>query len=64
MKYIVRELQNINSHREGKLIEAEALSDAKRQASRGQFFKGTVLVLEYEGRVVSVKQNDVWSDTD
>ena len=62
-KYIVRELQNANNCRPGEKIEASSLPNAKRQATRMQVFKGTVLKLECEnGAVASIKENGTWRD--
>ena len=43
MKYYVAEVQNIGSFRKADEIEARDLTEAKRKASRMQFFEGTVL---------------------
>ena len=62
-KYIVREIQNAQSKREGTEIEAIDLSSAKRKATRGQFYEGTVLRIETEnGTVLAVKENGKWRD--
>nr|7C78_A Chain A, AcrIF9 [Photobacterium damselae] len=44
--YIIKEVQNINSEREGTQIEATSLSQAKRIASKEQCFHGTVMRIE------------------
>lgn len=63
MKYILRELQNANSSRNGALIEAKDLSAAKRAASKAQCFHGTVMVVESEaGSVLSTKNGKTWKD--
>ena len=63
MKYIVKEVQNRNSEREGSEIEAKDLSAAKRTASRMQVFEGTVLRIEAEnGAVLSTKESGTWRD--
>lgn len=50
--YIIKEVQDVNSEREGTQIEAKNLSAAKRSASRGQFYQGTVLKIESESGVL------------
>ena len=63
MKYIIREIQNAQSHRTGETIEAKNLADAKRTASRRQCFHGTVLVVEDQaGNRLAVKQDGRWAD--
>ena len=62
-KFIVRELQNANSTREGSCIEAKNISLAKRAASKAQCFFGTILVIESEnGEVLSTKTGKTWVD--
>jgi hypothetical protein len=62
-RYIVRELQNAKSCREGEKIEASSLVDAKRKATSKQVFKGTVLKIECEnGTVAAIKENGTWRD--
>ena len=48
MKFYVAEVQNVNSVREAEEISAKDLTEAKRKASRGQFFQGTVFVIGTE----------------
>lgn len=48
MKFYVAEVQNVNSVREAEEISAKNLAAAKRKASRGQAFYGTVLVIGTE----------------
>lgn len=60
--YTIVEKQNEGSYREGEQITAKNLSSAKRQASRYQFFKGTVLEIRQGGTVLSVKKDGVWND--
>jgi ribosomal protein L19 len=61
--FIIRELQNMNSHREGQAIEAKNLTAAKRAASRAQMFQGTVLKIESQGgAVLAVKEDGKWND--
>ena len=45
-KYIIRELQNPNSIRQGEVIEASSLTVAKRAATRMQVFQGTYMLIE------------------
>ncbi|WP_318493444.1 hypothetical protein [Photobacterium leiognathi] len=44
--YIIKEVQNINSEREGTRIETASLSQAKHIASINQCFHGTALRIE------------------
>lgn len=61
--YIIREVGDARSHRDGQSVEAKDLSAAKRVASRNQMFQRTVLKIEAEnGTVLSVKENDKWTD--
>ena len=60
--YTVRELQNLQSHREGTEIAAKTLADAKRLATRNQVFQGTVLVIEEGGHRVAYKENGRWTN--
>ena len=73
MKYILRELQNINSFREGEEIEAANLTAAKAMASRKQLFQGTILTLtvggttaldDTTGEVVCYKDAEGWHNED
>ena len=45
MNYIIVEKQCVNSHREGKTIEAKNLTEAKKRATREQVFQDTVLAI-------------------
>lgn len=61
--YIVKEVQNVNSERKGKRIEAKDLTAAKRAASRAQFFQGTVMKIENEaGALLAYKEGSRWID--
>ncbi|MCG8608967.1 MAG: hypothetical protein MI864_00385 [Pseudomonadales bacterium] len=61
--YIIKEVQNLNSEREGDRIEASSLTQAKRTASRNQFFQGTVLRIESEGGfLLAYKKDGQWVD--
>jgi ribosomal protein L19 len=62
--YTVTEKQNPQSYRVGQTIRAKDLSDAKRKASRMQFFLGTVMEIRDEGGVLSVKRHGKWRDAD
>lgn len=56
--YIIKEVQDVNSEREGTQIEAKNLRAAKRAASRGQFYQGTVLKIENEiGILLAYKES-------
>lgn len=60
-KYIVREVQNEASHREGYELEAASLSTAKRIARRNQVFQGTILTIEApNGARLAVRDADGW----
>ena len=61
--YIITELQNAQSARKGKTIEAADLTAAKRKASSLQMFKGTVMEIAAEnGPVLSRKEGGRWID--
>ena len=61
--YIVRELQNPQSKREGIAISADSLTAAKRKATRSQMFLGTCLAIEAtNGVVLSRKIDGKWED--
>lgn len=63
MKYIISEVQNLFSEREGHEYEAESLSQAKRFASKIQCFCSTVLKIEdVSGNLIAYKQNGKWND--
>lgn len=62
--YIIHELQNLNSVREGTRFEG-TLRAAKAKATRDQMWQGTVLkITDEQGRTVSVKdqQTGRWYD--
>lgn len=57
--YVIKEVQNINSDREGVTIRSNSLSCAKRTASRNQSFQGTTLKIETEnGALLAYKEPD------
>ena len=61
--YIIRELQNAQSYREGETIQANSLTIAKRKASNMQFFQDTVLTIESEnGHLLSTKTDNQWTN--
>lgn len=61
LTYIIKEVQNINSHREGTKIEVSSLSQAKLIASKSQCFCGTIMRIETEsGVLVSYKDRGEW----
>lgn len=63
--YVVTEKQNVNSVRNGLVIEAADLAAAKRRASREQMFQGTVMTIESEsGALLAIKQDGKWRDTE
>lgn len=56
--YIVRELQNADSFREGTEIKAADLTAPKRAASRGQMYQGTYLRIETcDGCLLATKES-------
>ena len=63
-KYIIRELQNPNSNRQGDAIEANSLTAAKRRASKMQMFQGTCMVIESESggfyTRLAIKEDGQW----
>jgi hypothetical protein len=63
-QYTVTEKQNAQSRREGTLIEAASLTEAKRKASRMKCFHGTVLVISDGVGVLSIKENGKWVDVE
>lgn len=64
--YIIRELQNLGSVREGYSVECKSLAQAKRMATRSQVYRGTELRIEDQNRnVLSWKgqnSNGEWVD--
>ena len=64
MQYIFRERQDLASLREGAVIEAESLAEAKAQAEAAWAFQGTVVSLETpDGRLVSwCRDGESWHD--
>ena len=63
--YVVTEKQNVNSVRNGLVIEAADLAAAKRRASREQMFQGTAMTIESEsGALLAIKQDGKWRDTE
>ena len=60
MKYYVTETQNAQSKSEGREIEAKELSSAKRAATNGQFYNGTVLTIYESGKMVAERANGKW----
>lgn len=58
--YNITETNGINDTREGADIQASSLANAKTQASRSQFFKGTVLTIRQGADIVAQKVNGKW----
>ncbi len=61
-KYIIHELQNLESVRKGDIYEG-TLQGAKAKATRDQVWQGTVLkITDEEGRAVAIKdqQTGAW----
>jgi hypothetical protein len=63
-QYTVTEKPNAQSRREGTLIEAANLTEAKRKASRMKCFYGTVLEISDDVGVLSIKENGKWADVE
>lgn len=59
-KFIIKELQNVASQRDGVEVEAKTLAAAKRAATRMQQFQNTVLVVSDQKGRLSVKQGGKW----
>lgn len=60
-KFIIQELQDTASQRDGVKVEAENLTAAKRAATRMQQFQHTVLVVSSaNGRRLAIKQGGKW----
>ena len=55
--YIITEKQDLQSTREGKKVEASNLTAAKRAATRGRAFYGTVLTIENENGILLASKN-------
>ena len=60
-KFIIQELQDVASKRDGVKVEAENLTAAKRAATRAQVFQNTTLVVsDKKGRRLAIKQGGKW----
>ena len=62
--YCITEKQNVNSVRDGYHLECSSLLQAKKEATKRQVFKDTVLTVEHLGQVLSVKTGKKWADVD
>jgi hypothetical protein len=61
--YIIKELQNNQSEREGFTIQADHLTAAKSAATRLQMFKWTTVRIEdASGHQIAVKTAGKWQD--
>lgn len=61
MEYIITEVQSINSHRQGEIINAKNLTDAKRKATKMQVWQGTIIKINTpEGECLAYKEYDKW----
>jgi hypothetical protein len=59
--YIIREIQNAGSYRDGELIHSKSLTHAKKIATKRQVFQGTVMRIEdVRGNVLAVKEGRRW----
>lgn len=56
--YVIRELENVYSYREGTLITAKSLRSAMNQASKMQMFQGTVLVINDSEDISTMKADE------
>ena len=60
-KFIIQELQDVASKRDGVEVEVKDLTAAKRAASRMQQFKGTILLIaDSKGFALAVKEDGKW----
>ena len=60
-KFIIQELQDVASYRDGVEVEAKNLVAAKRAATRAQVFQNTVMVVsDCKGRRLAIKQGGRW----
>lgn len=63
MKLVIKEVQNLNSNRNGETIEVSNMRQAKRKATSMQCFHGTVLKIEREsGELLAYKDGNKWTD--
>jgi len=62
--YYITEKQNVNSVRDGYHLECASLLQAKKEATKRQMFRNTVLTVEHLGQVLSVKTGKKWVDVD
>jgi len=63
--YVITERQNLQSLRTGQVIWTKNLTAAKRMATAGQAFQGTVLTIETPaGLELAFKKNGKWTDVD
>ncbi len=61
--FIVREMQNVNSIRQGEKVVTTSLVSAKRIASSNQVYQGTVLIIESEdGEPLAQKVEGKWEN--
>jgi hypothetical protein len=64
-RYVVREVENLQSLRGGKPIWARSHAHAKNLATRSRVFQGTLLRLENEhGVLLYVKEVGKWREVD
>jgi len=59
--YTIREMQDVNSTRDGDEIEAVDLAGAMGHAVRNRMYLKTVLVIEQYGEVVATKIGRKWT---
>jgi len=62
--YCITEKQSVNSFREGYHLECSSLLQAKKEATKRQVFRDTVITIEHLGQVLSVKTGKKWEDVD
>jgi len=64
MYYIISEVQYVNSCKEGEIIEAKNLTDAKRKATKMQAWQGSIMKISTNGECVACKEHGGWTDVE
>ena len=63
MKFIIKEVLNLQSDRSGYILTCNSLSSAKKQASKRQCFEKTVLkIYDKAENLLSYKEGKKWID--
>ena len=69
--YFFSETTHVNSYRQAQKLNAKTLTEAKKEASRRQFFYGTVLKIAFKSGLneegllidpISIKSKNKWYD--